>query len=335
MGDLIGGTALLHYPGLVTEIGGDPQALMLAQGVDPTVAGVAERLVSYAAVAAVVGTTAVQLSCPDFGMRLARRQGIEGLGPVAVLIRHAATVADAIEGVCRYLYHCAPPDIAGLQRGTHTAVFTLEIALRQMAYRDQWIEKGLMITMEALRLMLGEDFAPQRVTMKHRRISDSDVYRTNFGCSVEFGADVNSIQFPISALDRPIRGRDPTVLAMAENYLAQIGPALPIEEHIRELIHRMLKVNQANLVAVSQALMIHPRVLQRRLAEAGTSFEDVLDDVRREMAWQLSERTKQASQIATMLGYAEQSGYSRACRRWFGESPRQLIARRYIKPGSR
>ncbi|AOH87235.1 hypothetical protein AWL63_24065 (plasmid) [Sphingomonas panacis] len=332
MADLISGTVLLNYPALVRELGGDPDRLLTAHNIAPAAVGVADRLLRYTAVATLVGETAADLNCPDFGMRLARKQGVQSLGPVAVLIRHAETVGDAIEGVSRYLYHCAPPDIAALRRGRSTAVFTLEIALRQMAYRDHWIEKGLMLTMEAFRLMLGPDFAPLRVTMQHRAISPPTAYRQFFGSPVEFGCELNSIHVPLAVLSKPIPGHDPTILAMAENYLSQIGSALPLVEHVRELIHRMLKINQANLVDVARALIVHPRILQRRLSEYGTSFEAILDEVRREMAWQLSERIPRASQIANMLGYSEQSGYSRACRRWYGQTPRQLIASRYKRP---
>lgn len=330
--DMIGGTVLLHYPALVRELGGDPDALLTAHGLNPGAAECADRLLPYTDVATLIGRTSVALECPDFAMRLARRQGVRSLGPVAVLIRHAETVGDALDGVCRYLYHCAPPDLAKLERGQSTAVFTLEIALRQMAYRDHWIEKGLALTMEAFRLMLGEDFAPLRVTMHHRANASVAAYHQVFNCPVEFGCKRNSIHVPMSVLNKPIPGHDPTILAMAENYLCQIAEALPLVEHVQELIHRMLTVNHANLVSVAQALAIHPRVLQRRLAEYGTSFEAILDDVRREMAWQLSARMKQVAPIATILGYSEQSGYSRACRRWYGQTPRQLIASRHDKP---
>lgn len=329
MSDLIAGSALQHFSTLVAELGGDAEGLLRRHGVDPAVIGATDRLVSYGLCATVVGAAALELDCPDFAMRLARKQGIQILGPVAVLVRHAATVGEAIEGVCRYLYHCAPPDIAQLRRTAHSAVFTLEIALRQVAYRDHWIEKGLMIATEAFRLMLGPEFAPRRVTMQHRRISEASVYRAFFGCPVEFGGEFNSVHLPIEVLGQPIPGHDPTILALAENYLAQVGPALPLVEHVRELIHRMLKIDQANLVGVARALLLHPRVLERRLAELGTTFERILDDTRRELAWELSGRMTRASQIATMLGYAEQASYSRACRRWYGQTPRQLIARRY------
>ncbi|NWA28597.1 AraC family transcriptional regulator [Pseudomonas gingeri] len=328
MTDLVAGIGLLHFANLVASLGGNPERLLRAHGVDPCAAGAAERLISYGAMAAVIGSAALELDCPDFGMRLGKRQGIEILGPVAVLVRHAETVADAIEGVSHYLYHCAPPDIAELKRGPRSTVLTFEIALRQLSYRDQMIEKGLVVSIEALRLMLGEDFVPLRVTMKHHPLSPPETYRKVFGCRVEFGSDFNSVHFPSEVLNREIRGRDPTVLALAENYLSQIGQMLPLVDHVRELIHRMLQVDQADLISVAQALIIHPRVLQRRLAESGTSFEKILDDVRREMAWQLSARGMQVAQIASLLGYSEQSSYTRACRRWYGESPRQLITRR-------
>jgi AraC-like DNA-binding protein len=327
MMDLIAGTALLHFADLASSLGGDPDALMRAQGLEPSAAGSPDRVLAYTKVAAVIAAAAVELECPDFGMRLARRQGIQILGPVAVLVRHAETVAAAIEGVSRNLYHCSPPESARLERGLRSAIFSFGIALRQVANREQMIEKGLGVSMEAFRLMLGNDFVPMRVTMQHPRISPPEAYQEMFGCPVEFEADLNSVHLPPEVLSRPIRGRDPAVLTLAEHYLAQSGPDLPLVDHVREQIHRMLRVGHADLLSVSRALILHPRVLQRRLADTGTSFEDILDGVRQDKARQLSERGMQVSQIATMLGYSEQSSYTRACRRWFGESPRQLIAR--------
>ena len=118
------------------------------------------------------------------------------------------------------------------------------------------------------------------------------------------------------------------VLSLAENYLAQTRPSLNLSHEVQEVIHRFLSMNRATLVAVAHEMAFHPRILQRRLAEAGTSFEEILDDVRRALSWQLSTTGMQVSQIAALLGYSEQSSYARACRRWYGESPRQLIERR-------
>lgn len=328
MTDLIRGLALLHFANLVSTLGGDANSLLRAHGVDPDAAGSYERFVTYRGFAEVIGSAAVELDCPDFGMRLGRKQGIEILGPVALLIRHSETVAHALDRVSRYLYFCAPLDTAWLTRGSRSAEFTFGIARRQIAYRDQMVEKSLSIAMDAFRLMLGEGFVPLRVTFQHRRISASERYNDVFGCPVQFGSDVNSIHLPSGALNEPIRGRDAMVLSLAENYLAQTGPTFSLSHHVEEMIHRLLNLNRATLVEVAHEMAVHPRVLQRRLAESDTSFEEILDDVRRALAWQLSTTRMQISQIAEKLGYSEQSSYARACRRWYGVSPRQLIERR-------
>lgn len=111
-------------------------------------------------------------------------------------------------------------------------------------------------------------------------------------------------------------------------------PELAVADHVRGLPQRLLAVNHADLASVTRAMSLHPRVLQRRLADTGTSFEEILDEVRRDMAWDLSATGMQISQIATMLGYSETSSYTRACRRWYGESPRQLRTRRRESPQS-
>ncbi|MFJ8024593.1 AraC family transcriptional regulator [Streptomyces sp. NPDC096311] len=328
MTNLIRGLALLNVAEVVSSLGGDPDALMRSHGIDPPAAGDYDTFLPYDSVAAVIGDAAQELGCPDFGMRLARKQGIEMLGPIAVVIRNAETVAAAIEGVSRYLHNIAPTDSTELIRTPRAAVFTFSTNLRRPAHHDQMIEKGLGIAMDAFRLMIGENFVPLRVTLQHRRIAPMKSYREMFGCPVEFERQVNSVHLPHHALSQPILGRDAAAMALAEKYLAGMRPDLAIADHVRDMTQRLLVVHQAGLLSVARALSLHPRVLQRRLAESGTSFEEILDDVRRDMAWELSATGMQISQIATMLGYSETSSYTRACRRWYGESPRQLRARR-------
>lgn len=326
MVELIAGSVLAHFSPLVSDLGGDPDRLLQARGIDPAAAGDVHRMISYTAAAAAIAAAADSLARPDFGLLLAQRQGIDILGPVAVLIRNAQTVSGAIEGVCRYLHRCSPLDIAGLELGARTAVFNYDLALRQVAHREQIIEKSLGVALQAFRLMIGDDFKPVRVTMRHRRLSSEARYREFFDCPVEFNCAINGIHFSADMLERPIRGRDAAALELAEKFLAQNGPDLPLAEHVRETIHRLMRVSHAALVPVADAMALHPRVLQRRLAEIGTSFEEILEEVRRDMSLQLSQSGLKVSQIAAMLGYAEQSSYSRACQRWYGKSPRQLIA---------
>ena len=70
---------------------------------------------------------------------------------------------------------------------------------------------------------------------------------------------------------------------------------------------------------------MHPRTLQRRLREEGTSFEDIKDDVRRDAAARyLSQSDIPLTRVAALLGYSESSVLARSCKRWFDNSPRKV-----------
>jgi hypothetical protein len=94
-----------------------------------------------------------------------------------------------------------------------------------------------------------------------------------------------AIHLPHRALDMPIRHRDAIALALAEEHLSRSRPDVADAEHVRELVRRLLPASQASLVTIARAMALHPRVLQRWLTEEGTSFGEVLDDVRRNTAW--------------------------------------------------
>ena len=72
---------------------------------------------------------------------------------------------------------------------------------------------------------------------------------------------------------------------------------------------------------------MHPRTLQRRLREEGTTFEDMKDEARRDLAQRyLSHPDVPLTQVSALLDYSEQSALVRSCRRWFQATPRALRA---------
>ena len=76
-------------------------------------------------------------------------------------------------------------------------------------------------------------------------------------------------------------------------------------------------------------LAMHPRSLQRKLDEEGTSFEQIRDKLRQQLLLQyLADSKASMSQIASVQGFSEQSALSRACKNWFGVTPRQLKSKR-------
>lgn len=216
--------------------------------------------------------------------------------------------------------HLQPLHCHELRRDAAASEFTFTVLLRQLPHRDLMVELSLGIGLGALRLLVAPDFGPLRVTVQHARSAEPEAYEKLFGCPIEFESTQNCLTLPNSALNQRIHGSDSAARALAEKYLAPIRPDLAVADHVHDLIQRLLPLNQASLVQVAREMSLHPRVLQRRLAESDTTFEAILDDIRRTSAQRLSATGLQVAQIARMLGYSEQSSYTRACKRWFGKS---------------
>ena len=92
-------------------------------------------------------------------------------------------------------------------------------------------------------------------------------------------------------------------------------------ETVKNMVLRQLGSDSTNLTSVATLVGINPRTLRRKLVNGGCTYRALLDDVRRQQALNMAEGGQQSmSEIAPKLGYSEVSAFSRAWRRWFGES---------------
>lgn len=322
------GSLISRADELIAELGGDAEALLAAHGIDPCAVNDFDRYVRYDDAAAVLGHAARELGSPDFGLRLGTMQSIGSLGPLSVILRHSETVGDAIAGFCRFVGNFAPTDSAQLSTSDGVAVYSYKTILHNDFDRRQMVEKNQALGMNAIGVMLGTSVPPIRATFEHEQLAPLASYEEVFGCPVEFGRGRNTIQMPVAYLSRAIDDRDESALILAQDYVGRVHSSVALAEHIRDITRRLLMVGEAGLGQVARTVSLHERTLQRALAAEGTTFERILDEVRRTTAWELAATGLQASQIATALGYAEQSSFTRACRRWYGESPRALLRRR-------
>ncbi|WP_051027823.1 AraC family transcriptional regulator [Nocardia higoensis] len=330
MVDLVRASSLIHVPELISAHGGDPARVLAEAGIEPQVVGDYNRFISYTALTAVVGRASETLAVSDFGLRLSRLQDLEMLGPIAVLVRNSETVESALLGVTKFLHTYSPAIAAELHTHGRESSFTFAHTLRRLPYREQMVELALGVILGMFQLLVGHDFHPHRITFRHPRISAEDVYVDYFRCAVHFGAPVNSLVFPTVLLNRRVGGGDDMAYALATRYLGGQHRHLGVDEHVHELLGKLIPLGHADLDSVAAALTIHPRVLQRRLAEQGTTFEELLDDHRRTLATELLATSNLSmSDIARQLGYSEQSTLTRSCRRWFGRAP--LALRRELR----
>jgi AraC-like DNA-binding protein len=126
-------------------------------------------------------------------------------------------------------------------------------------------------------------------------------------------------------LDRPLPFREAGLAPLPPASWLPLGPAIGLREGLAQLLSTMLLGSVPTIVEVARVAGMSQRSLQRQLHAEGSSFREVLDAQRRELALSCVHRPRVSlGELSQSLGYGHQSSLTRAFRRWTDESPRQL-----------
>ena len=141
-----------------------------------------------------------------------------------------------------------------------------------------------------------------------------------FGCPVAFGAPDNALVFATGELDVALPTANPLLARINEQALARYDAALhstQVAERVRARLMRALPAGEFDQATIARSLNVSLRSMQRKLAREGTSYRELLDGTRRELAERYAgDATLSASEVAYLLGFEEPSSFSRAMRRW-------------------
>ena len=329
MGSLIRASAMRGYPELVRELGGDPAVFLARFDVRAGAERQQDTFISFASLTRMLEAAAEELACPDFGLRLSDRQGLEILGPIAVIARNASTVLGGVEAIGRFLYvHSPALKLTARPRAQGGLGFTYEMTEPGVPH-IQGYELSMGIAVRIIHLLGGPQAGYEAVSFPHAQQGSDAAYRDALGCPVHFEQPWCGFELSSEMAARRIENADPETQRIATKYLeaTYLPVSAPLSDRVAELTRRLLPTGQCSAEAIAVELAMHPRTLQRRLATEGVRCQDVIDRERRAQAARyLAEPGLHLSQIAGLLGYSEQSALNRSCRRWFGKTPRQYRA---------
>ena len=145
---------------------------------------------------------------------------------------------------------------------------------------------------------------------------------------LRFDTDTMEMYFETRLLDSNIEGWSSEMRSVLDNYFATrpAGNDNFTRRKVEDLIRRLLPSGQCSLSLVADTLSVTERTLQARLESEDSSFRELLEKVRREVAtYHLRRGDMQLTQLALVLGYSELSAFSRGFRSWYGVSPRQWV----------
>lgn len=328
---MIRATSLRGLAPLITELGGEPHAVLDRFGIPAESIDDDDGMVSLTAFDRMLDATALEFDCPDLGLRLAERQDLHILGPVAVAIESSTTGAEALESAARFLFVHSPELAIGVgddpwgRPGIVALTYRKDLA--ESSYSPQGSELGLGLFRNTTVQLLGGTRGLRSVEIPHSPLSPVERYTRFFGTDVKFNRPEGALCVERRLLDERVASGDPETRRTAIEHLAgtYTDPSSTVQHRTRTAISGILPFSSPDIDTVSRLLSLHPRTLQRRLEAEGTSFARILDDLRRDRTHRYITTTDLPfGRVAQLVGFVEQATLSRAVRRWFGVSPRDL-----------
>jgi AraC-like DNA-binding protein len=210
--------------------------------------------------------------------------------------------------------------------GAREVTFASEAPSRPSTITRPYAEYVLAAVFLRVRLATAQRFPLLRVEFSQPRPDDISEHERIFECPVRFGAEACQLVIARDVWDTPRTNSDAGLFAVLESHarmlLEQLPSAPDIVGRVREAIESELRGGNPNLDSIARRLAMSPRTLQRRLRDQGVVFNDLLDTMRfRAAKSYLAQGDVAGAEVAFLLGFAEQSSFNRAFKRWSGRTP--------------
>lgn len=265
----------------------------------------------------------------DLGLRLGAEALPHRYNVATMAALHSPTLGEALQKLGKYKRLVCPEEVL------------VEVRRGEARLRFHW----LLAEGDPPRLLVDATFAsvlamarrgaekpitPVRVELARRR-ADAALLAGHFGCPIRFDAPVDLLVLPEASLAEPFVTHNADLLALLlpglDAELDQRDRGRSLADEVRLALCRRMCGERPSVDKVARDLRISPRTLQRRLEEAGTTYQRLLDEVRSRSARRLLARTDlDAGEVAFLLGFEEQNSFARAFQAWEGTTPARYRA---------
>lgn len=266
------------------------------------------------------------------GLEIGQRVHVSGFGLPGYTMQVSETIHDAISCMQQFpllmgLYHTVAietaPQLTSVTIGNYSYSPTLELMATDMC---------LAAIKTVVSDLLGRSVSAEQVTVRYPEPSPllRDKHCSFYGCDVSYGAEKDSITFtsPIFEAKAPLANRVSFLALHAQCADMESQWASRASEDCLVQVRSLIEMNLTEYCSLSRLaakMCVTERTLRRRLVQQGTSFQQVLDQVRHERASQLlAHPASRISVIAQELGYSDAVSFRHAFRRWTGLTPTEF-----------
>jgi AraC-like DNA-binding protein len=263
-------------------------------------------------------------SDPGIGLKLGAEQRLERSHPAAIAVICSRNFGDALQRLGRYKKLTCPEEIRVHRKAQEAAVefFYVEATKPQP---DVLVDMVLSWILTVGQRGTDGQVAPLRLELT-RAVQHRELIENHFGCLARFKTNRNALVFRTSDLERPFVTHNDELLAVIgtqlDSELEARNTSMNVGEQVKNTLRRSLAGKRPTLPDVAQELGMSARTLQRRLTDAGITFQQLVEETRRELARHyLKQSAVELNETAFLLGFEDANSFFRAFQEWEGASP--------------
>jgi AraC-like DNA-binding protein len=310
---------------LVELHGIDPAAFASRLGLDPArPPGAGTRLPSSLLDRAFAGAIAL-IPDPAFALRAGECWHPSHLGTVGYAWLSSGSLQTALKRLARYIRIIGQRMSSRVVEGGDTLRYVHVTGRGDTAVGYAMADFHLALVISMCRSNWGPALLPERVTLRRPAPADPAPWQACFGCPVEFAAAEDAFSLHRQVASWPLATANHafavTCDALLQQQLAELRRD-DLESCCRAWLLEQLTSGEPSEEDLAAAMGMSVRSLQRRLGAAGASYRALLERTRYELALRyLDDPAKSVTEITFLLGFSEQSAFSRAFKRWHGQAP--------------
>jgi AraC-like DNA-binding protein len=315
--------ALVPLSTLLAEFGFSMDEVLAGTGVSPGQVR-PEVFIPYAAFLSILDNAGTLTGRDDIGIMLGKRQTLDALGPLGAVMRHAATLGEAIAEFAEFQRNNSTGGAVYLMRADRDVILGYGVHDPTARVSPQIYGLVLAVGCNLVAELTQGAAAPEEILFSMAAPNDPTPYHRLGPCPILFGQNQTGLVLSATtlALALPEANRGLHDQALARLMRPQGISPLETSARVRHLLRPLLLVGQARMEEVAARMGLHHRTLRRRLLQEGTTFEAIKDEVRYSTARELLVLGDLSiADIAATLDYAAASAFVHAFRRWSGTSP--------------
>ena len=312
------------------EMGKDPTIILSKVGLTPEEARDPAVRLEVRTQIKLLELAAEEVHDEWLGFHLARSFDLREIGLVYYVIASSDQLSDALRSAERYSQINNEGVRLRFSMQDGAAVIALDYVNVDRDADRHHIEFWLVTLVRICRQVTNGRLVPSRLKTKHLRNRTPAEFRAFFGVDIEFGANADEIWFPRPIALLSLVGRDERLNELLRRYAEEALARKPqerltVRSKAEDILPKLLPHGRATASEVARRLGISSRTFSRKLGEEGTSFAEILDQLRAALAKRyLHDETLPVSEIAWLLGYREVSSLTHAFKRWTGTTPRRF-----------